>query len=173
MTVNLQLMIPARQFLIVVISLIASLAFGDRVTRKEKLPDFKVAAISAQLYYESTGKMSADVLASPNFALFNTFIGGGDAQASSETTLVVVEISCPKEQINVPKSRKLSVRVTQGTKVIAMQQLAFPFVEPTGKIFMPVLVYGHNEKAMKVTATITGQAHASTLTKMIGFSAGE
>jgi hypothetical protein len=151
----------------------ASFAFCEHGSKRWSVPDFKVAGISAQLYYESTGKMSREVLSPPGFALFNTFIGGGDAETSSETTMVVVEITCPKEQINVPKGRKLSVKVAQGSKVIASQQLAFPFVEPTGKIFMPVFIYGHNEKPMKVTATITGQAHVSTLTKEIEFSAGE
>ncbi len=155
------------------IALTASFAICEHVSKRRSVPDFKVAGISAQLYYESTGKMSRDVLSQPGFALFNTFIGGGDAETSSETTMVVVEITCPKEQINAPKARKLTVKVIQGSKVIANQQLAFPFVQPTGKVFMPVLIYGHNEKAMKVTATITGQAHPSTLTKVIDFSAGE
>lgn len=168
-------MTPGVRVLAVLVSvaLSASSALCDHASKRRNVPDFKVAGISAQLYYESTGKLSRDVISPPGFALFNTFIGGGDAETSSETTMVVVEVICPKQQINVPKARKLSVKVTQGSKVIASQQLAFPFVEPTGKIFMPVLIYGHNEKAMKVTATITGQAHVSTLTKEIEFSAGE
>jgi hypothetical protein len=140
---------------------------------KETVPDFKVASIAAYLYYESKGTMSRDVLSPPSFALFNTFIGGGDAETSSETTLVVVQITCPKRQINVPISRKLTVKVTQGGKVLQNQLFAFPFVEPTGKIFMPVLIYGHNEAVMKVTATIIGQAHPSSLSKLIEFSGGE
>jgi hypothetical protein len=153
-------------------ALVASFAFGDHV-KKEKVPDFKVSGISAHLYYESKGTLSRDVLAPPSFALWNTFIGGGDAETSSETTMIVIEISCPKKQIKVPQSRKLDVRVTQGKKVIESRQLAFPFVQPTGKLFMPVLIYGHNEDAMTVTATIIGQAHVSKLSKKIEFAGGE
>ena len=139
----------------------------------QTVPDFKVARIGAHLYYESTGKMSRDVLSKPDFILWNTVIGEGSAEAPSNTTLVVVEISCPKEQINVPEKRKLAVKVTQGKKTLESKTLEFPFVEATGKIHMPMFVYGYNGEPMKVTATITGQKQASTLTRTIDFRGGE
>lgn len=139
----------------------------------QTVPDFKVSRIGAHLYYESTGKMSRDVLGKPDFILWNTVIGEGAAEAPSNTTLVVVEISCPKEQINVPAKRKLVVKVTQGKKTIESKTLDFPFVEATGKIHMPVFVYGYNGQPMRVTATITGQRQVSTLTKTIEFQGGE
>jgi len=87
--------------------------------------------------------------------------------------MLVAEISCPREEINVPPKRKLVFRVTQGKAVVLNKSLEFPFVAPTGKILMPIFVYGHNMSPLKITATITGQRRASSLTKTIDFRAGE
>jgi len=142
-------------------------------TPTQPVPDFKVSRIGAQLYYESTGKTSKDVLANSDFSLWNTVIGEGSAEAASSTTLIVIEVSCPKQQINVPSGRRLLVKVTQGKRTIESKSLQFPFIEATGKVHMPIFVYGYNGQPMKVTATITGQKRASTLTKTINFQGGE
>jgi len=158
-----------RACLLLIILLTGCFAFCN----EQKVPDFKIVGIEAHLYYEPTGKISKDVLADPSFGLFNAFIGGGSAASSSSTTLVVIDISCPKQQVNVPPSRKLKVVVTQGAKTIQSSTLDFPFVEATGKLFMPVFIYGHNENPLKVTAFIVGLSRRSSITKTIGFTGGE
>src|SRR5262245_52812574 len=58
-------------------------------------PPFAVAGIQAHLFYESSGKVDERDLVSGGVTLWNTIIGEGEANAPSNTTLVIVELSGP------------------------------------------------------------------------------
>ncbi|HEX8247181.1 MAG TPA: hypothetical protein VF599_03270 [Pyrinomonadaceae bacterium] len=64
------------------------------VSAAQKPYSFKVSDIKAKLFYDFAGTFSsADVINDKDFTLFNTVIGEGSAKGTSESTLVLIEIT--------------------------------------------------------------------------------
>jgi len=79
--------------------------------------DFRVTDIRAQLLYEHSGRLSVDLTATPDFAIWNTVIGEGSAEEPADDMLVSAVISGPDEaNLTVPLT--IIVRDAKG-KVLA------------------------------------------------------
>jgi hypothetical protein len=85
-------------------------------------PDAQIERISAQLYYESTGTLSRDVMAAPYFTLFNTVIGEGDAQEPANDVLISVSMAVPNADANLTGTLVLTVKDDKG-KVLAKRTM--------------------------------------------------
>jgi hypothetical protein len=55
-------------------------------------PPYRITAVKAMLFYDGNATFSRDVLAKPDFTFWNTIIGEGDAEAPSNSTLILVEV---------------------------------------------------------------------------------
>src|SRR5437773_6790342 len=92
--------------------LLVAIAVAVR-SQTQKVPPFKVASIKAMLFYEDKGTFSKDVLADPNFALWNAIMGGGSAEGNSWSTLVLVKFASKEEAYN--RTRKIEFTATYKT----------------------------------------------------------
>jgi hypothetical protein len=81
-------------------------------------PPYKITAIKAMLFYDGSATFSRDVLAKPNFTFWNTIIGEGDAEAPSNSTLVLVEVAGNPSPNEAPPSRKIELTATSPRKLL-------------------------------------------------------
>lgn len=100
----------------------AAMAMSAVAASGAAAPDAKIERISAQLYYESTGTLSVDVMADPHFTLFNTVIGEGDAREPANDVLVSVSMAVPIADANLNGTLVLTVKDDKG-KVLAKRSM--------------------------------------------------
>lgn len=132
----------------------------------------KITAVRAQLFYETTGKFSPDILAAKDFALWNTIIGEGSAEAPSSSTFVTVEIGGR----NVPVgSLKIEITATgDKNKVIQKKLIDVEIYDERTKFFAPLWLYDTGCEKIKISARLIGKgAPATVITKTIPFACGE
>jgi hypothetical protein len=96
--------------------LFASSTFSQ--TKGRPAPPYKIAAIKALLFYNGKGTFSRDVLAKPDFTLWNTIIGEGDAESPSDATLILVEITGSSSPDEPPPSREVELTAVASGKVL-------------------------------------------------------
>src|SRR6266550_3104105 len=143
----------------------------------QKVPPFKVASIKAMLFYEDKGTFSKDVLADPNFALWNAIIGGGSAEGNSSSTLVIVELASKAEAYD--PTRKIEFTATYKTSGKNARPLAVKRTSDTGifnkqgRFFAALWLYDTGCEPIKLSARIFGQAQPSSLNRTIEFRCGE
>lgn len=132
----------------------------------------KIVRIRAQLFYESTAKFSPDILAVKDFALWNTIIGEGSAEAPSHSTFVTVEISGRNLPVG---SMKVEITATgDKNRVIQKKLIAVEIYDETVRFFAPLWLHDTGCEKIKISARLVGKgAPAAPVVKTIPFACGE
>ena len=130
----------------------------------------KITAIRAQLFYDTTGKLSPDILSAKDFALWNTIIGEGSAEAPSTSTFVTVEIS----GIDNAGTTKLELAATGSKgKILLKKTVSLDLLERT-KFYVPFWLYDTGCEKIRLSARlIIKNAAGSPVVKVIPFDCGE
>lgn len=146
--------------------------------------ELHIAAVQAKLFFSQTGTFSEDVLANPDFALWNTPVGEGSAEAPSNSTfiVVVIEVGAPrteehKRRLHFTASYKYgSVTESNAIKVenIQIQQTrAIGSFGKDGRSYVGFWLHDTGCEPVNLTAEITGQAPVKVVKKRIDFKCGE
>lgn len=137
------------------------------------VPPYKITMVKAMLFYDKKGTFSRDIFVKPDFVLFNTVAGEGDAESASTATLVLVEVTgrLPKEEN--PPNRKVELTATAAGKIILKRATYIGLYEGDTKFFAAFWLYDTGCERIKLTARIIGQTQISTVTKTIPFECGE
>jgi hypothetical protein len=137
-----------------------------------KAAPYKLTGIQVKLFYDTKGAFSRDVLAAPEFAFWNTNIGEGDAEAPSNSTLVLVEITGEAGAAGIP-ARKLTLTATAGRRVLLNRTTEVGLFSAEGKYYAAFWLYDTGCQPIKLSSRIAGQSPASAKTATIAFSCGE
>ena len=97
-------------------------------------PPFKITAIKAMLFFDEKGTFSDDLLTQPNLSLWNTIIGEGSAGSSSNSTLVLVEVSGKYNPDEAAPNRKVEFTATASKKIV-LKRLADIRIGENGKYY--------------------------------------
>ncbi len=172
---NIQVLTPIKFFLFLL--LMVSLCLNLKVSAQTRTPPYKINAIKAMLYYEGNGTFSRDILAKPDFFLFNTIIG----EDASETTMVLVEVTGkpdsdePLRKIEFTAAyqyyRRQVPRTVSIKRVVEIGSIG-SFDKPD-KSYIAFWLNNTGCFPVKITARIIGQAQPSTMSKTILFGCGE
>jgi hypothetical protein len=133
---------------------------------------YKITAIKAMLFYDGKGTFSRDVLAKPDFALWNTIIGEGDAEGASNSTLVLVEIKGNPSENEASPPRKIEFTASASGRVLLRRTTEIGLFE-NGKYYAAFWLYETGCQPVKLSARIVGQAQPSSMRKTIPFACGE
>jgi hypothetical protein len=111
-------------------TVIAALLLASTQSASGMLGDVRM-----HLFYQHTGRLSADVSKIPDFAGWNVGIGEGGAEEPANDLLVVAEIRTSGEQfVDSP----LRVVVTAGGKELATRQFGSVLTSEEGRAYLPV-----------------------------------
>lgn len=137
------------------------------------VPPYKITTVKAMLFYDKKGTFSRDIFAKPDFVLFNTVAGEGDAESASTATLVLVEVTgrLPKEE--KPPNRKVELTAKAAGKIILKRAIYIGLYEDDTKFYAAFWLYDTGCERIELTARIIGQTPASSVTKTIPFACGE
>jgi hypothetical protein len=128
----------------------------------------RIAAIHAQLYHESSGTFSGDMLAPDAPGMWNTIIG----ENASNHTLVTVEVQgrdVPVGAVNVTITARGYKRKIVGQRIIDVS-----LYDKKTKFFAPLWLYDTGCDEIEISARLTGKGVASaTVKKVIPFKCGE
>ena len=143
-----------------------------------------VAAVQAKLFFSETGTFSEDILANPDFTLWNTPVGEGSAGAPSNSTfvIVVVEGGTPgtvehKRSVRFTASYKYGFVTERGTAEVQKIQIqttnAIGSFGKDGKSHVGFWLHDTGCVPVDLTAEITGQPLDKVIKKRIDFKCGE
>lgn len=132
----------------------------------------RITAVRAQLFYETNGKFSPDVLTAKEFSLWNTIIGEGSAESPSTSTFVTVEISGKNVAVG---SLKVEITATGNkNRVIQKRLIGVELYDERTKFFAPFWLYDTGCEPIKISARLVGKgAPATVVRKTIPFACGE
>lgn len=136
-------------------------------------PPYKITAIQAKLFYYDKGTFSRNVLAKPDFALWNTIIGEGDAEGPSDSTLVLVEVTGESSEGERQPLRKVELTALAGGKVLLKRAIEVGLFSNDHKFYAAFWLYDTGCEPVKLTARMVGQPQASLMSKTIPFNCGE
>jgi hypothetical protein len=157
-----------------------TLVFGclsSTANSNSQSPSFKINAIKAMLFFEQTAAFSKDVLADPDFAFWNTIIGGGSAGSPSSSTLVLVEVAGKPGSYQTrrkiefiatykPNGRNLrEITIKRATEINILSE--------DGKFYAAFWLYETGCSPVRLSARIVGQAEPYMTKKTINFECGE
>jgi hypothetical protein len=95
----------------------------------------EVGGIRAHLVYEETGRLSEDLVARPDFAAWNTIIGGGEAEEAANDVLVLVEvIGTTGGEENIAAPLEIVARGENG-RVLARRRFTDLFASEQGRVW--------------------------------------
>ena len=160
------------RFFVTTLLVLLTLSTHSPASAVTAAPPYKITAVKAMLFYNERGTFSRDILAEPPFALWNTIIGEGDAEAASTSTLVLVEVTGKSNPDEPPPARKVEFTATAGAKVLVKRTYEISLGE-AGKFYAPFWIYDTGCGHIKVAARIVGQAQASAVSKTLPFECGE
>ncbi len=135
---------------------------------QKSLP-LKITAIKAQLFYDTKGTFSPDVLATPDFAFWNTIIGEGSAEAPSTSTLVTVEISSTNKKGG---AGKVELTATNEEGVILLKKVLDVDLVERATFYAPFWLYKTGCEKIKLSARLIGSSSNPVIRK-IPFACGE
>lgn len=148
---------------------VCALLVGAAALPEEGAREVRVVGIQAKLFYQSTGTFSRDVLAEPRFAFWNTIIGEGDAEAPSNATLVLVEVSGSAGSYGDGASVRL--RAIADGRTLVNRATKLSGFGSRNRQHVAFWVYDTGCDKIDLTATIVGQA--DTVRATIPFECGE
>jgi len=142
-------------------------------TKIQDTPAYKITAIKALLFYDTSGKFSRDVLGKPEFTFWNTIIGEGDAEAPSSSTLVLIEVTNKSRSENPAAARKVEFVATAAGKIVLRRTADVGLFSEAGRFYAPFWLYDTGCSPIKISARIIGQSEPSSMTRTIPFKCGE
>jgi hypothetical protein len=158
-----------------------SLSLDSTVNAQTGTSPYKITAIKAMLYYEGKGTFSRNILAKPDFPLWNTIIGEGMAEAPSDTTLVLVEVTGkadsyePLRKIEFTASYKYYIR--QVARPVSIKRIveigSIGSFDKPDKSYFGFWLNNTGCFPVKITGRIIGQAQPATISTTIPFECGE
>jgi hypothetical protein len=140
---------------------------------RSNTPPYKITALKALLFYDGSATFSRDVLAKPNFSFWNTIIGEGDAEAPSNSTLVLVEVSGNPSPNEAAPSRKVELTATSARKLLIKRTVDIGLFGDGGKFYGAFWLYETGCQPVTLVARIIGQTQSSVVTRKIPFECGE
>jgi hypothetical protein len=136
--------------------------------RAEDVAAPKIAAIHAQLFHESTGQFSDDLLKDDAPGLWNTIIG----ENASNFTFVTVEVrgkNVPQGKVRVEIVARNEKRAVRGKSVSEVS-----IYDQKTKFFAPLWLNETGCEELEISARLIGKGVASTtVKKTIPFKCGE
>lgn len=163
-----------RALLTVLIAVVSTpFTLEARSARAPTTPPFKITAIKAMLFYDGSATFSRDVLAKPDFTFWNTIIGEGDAEAPSNSTLVLVEVAGDPSPNEPSPSRKVELTATIRQKLPFKRTVEIGLFGEGGKFYAAFWLYETGCQPVTLVARIIGQAQPSIVTRRIPFECGE
>jgi len=129
----------------------------------------KVKAVTAKLFYSTTGMFSEDILAKPDIALWNTIIGEGESGGPSDATLITVEIDGDGGPSTV-HNEVLSITTQMQGKPLVKRTVHHMLFEQSGKHYEGVWLYGTGCLPIQITVQLDNQ---KPISKKIDFQCGE
>lgn len=153
-------------------TLLITFLFTVSIVSAQAQINAKITAIRAQLFYETNGKFSQDILAAKDFALWNTIIGEGSAEAPSSSTFVTVEISGKDVPVG---SLKVEIIATGNKNRLIQRKLTgVEIYDNRTKFIAPFWLYDTGCEPVKISARLVGKgAPATVVAKTIPFACGE
>src|SRR6266487_470432 len=136
-------------------------------------PPYEITAVKAMLFYNGSATFSPDVLAKPDFRFWNTIIGEGDAEAPSNSTLVLVEVTGHPSPNEAPPSRKVELTATTSRKILLKRTIDIGLFGNGGKLYAAFWLYETGCQPITLLARIVGQTPSSPVTRKIPFACGE
>jgi len=132
----------------------------------------KISAIRAQLFYDSTGTFSSDILSRKELALWNTIIGEGSAEAPSTSTFITVEVNGRNLPVG---SVKLEITATgRRNRVFQKKIIGVELYDQRTKFYAPLWLYDTGCEEIKISARLIGKsASPNVVRKTIPFACGE
>lgn len=152
-----------------VVLLLCATLVGAGPAQRSSQKDVTFVGIRAQLYYPGTGTFSRDVLSPPRFALWNTIIGAGDAEAPSNATLVSVDLQGPANTFG--DSLYVRLRAVAVDQVLIDRALQLRAFGSTGRQSLAFWIYDTGCDPIDLIVRIDGQA-ASHRARLL-FACGE
>ena len=132
----------------------------------------KIAAVRAQLYYETKGTFSDDLLTQKDLSLWNTIIDEASAGGSSSATLITVEVQ--GQNVGVGDVAVEVVATGLKNKVLGRTKMDVALYDDKKTFFAPLMLTGTGCEEIKITARLTGKgAPKAAVVKTIPFQCGE
>lgn len=133
----------------------------------------KIRAIRAQLFHDTSGTFSEDILATEDNFLFNTIIGDAAADGEPSTsTFVTVEVSGKSFSVGT-----LKVQITSlgdKNRLIQKKLINAELYDDKTRFFAPLWLYDTGCEQITVTAKlIDKEASTAIVKKKIPFRCGE
>lgn len=150
-----------KQSLLLIIAFLF-LCGGTISARAQTAPPFKVAAIKIVPFDQLTGEFE------PEFKLKDERTFFDDVSLGLLITVVI----SGQSDTSAP-GRKVETTVLKGGKVLTRKLNDVESVGAGGKFYIPVYIDSGICSEVSVTAKITGQKTASTMTRKVPFSCGE
>lgn len=129
----------------------------------------KIAKIEAHLFYEYTGRLSANVAPPAEFSFWNTVIGEGSAEEAANDVLITVTVSAEPDSYLDADALTITVFNTDDKSVVAERSFTGLLIPMTGSTTKAIYVTDTTCRSLEVVATLG----ASTLSNTIPFACGE
>ena len=133
---------------------------------------YSIKSISAQFYYEEEGRLGASDLFEPFTALWNAFIGAGDAEAPTSTILILIHIKGPSFR-RAPGT--LIVNVKEGSASLLKRRVPLASFYGRGtELILPFFVSGPRCEPLQIMASLRGTNwDGKKITATLPFMCGE
>jgi hypothetical protein len=163
MTTNLKLTI----FVLLILCFGAALVNAQKTTKPKtitpKTPDYKISNLKIVPFDSYKGEFEEAIKPDDTErSFFNDY---------SISLLVMVEVSIEKGGYEF--GRTVQITVMEGKKIKKTKTEQMPPVEDNGKYYVPLWLDAGMCDTVKISAKITGQKTASTMTRSVLFQCGE
>ncbi len=147
---------------LLLLSILVLLFIGNSSSQAQTAPPFKISAIKVVPFEELTGEFGEEITAKNTREFFNEVSTG---------LLITVVVSGQTDA--TAENRRVETTVTSGSKILAKKSTVVFSVGAGGKYFVPLYVDAGLCQPVTITAKITGQKTAATMTRKLSFTCGE
>lgn len=134
---------------------------------------YAVREVRAHFYFQESGRFGSLDLLEPTRTLWNTPIGGGDAEKASTVTLISVVLSGPR--FGGDTSGAIEFRASAKGRELSTQSVPLSSLyASSGSVTVPFLVFGTGCEQLVFEVRVSGvDAEPSEVHKTIPFTCGE
>lgn len=136
--------------------------FGATFANAQKAPDYKITNVKILPFEGQTGEFQAPLKSNDDRSFFN---------AIDTALLVVVEITGKAGTFE--EGRTIQITAMEGKKLKAKKSEQIGLIGDGGKFYVPLWLDAAMCSEVTITAKITGQKSASSLTRKVMFECGE
>lgn len=147
--------------LLLIVAMILALGATAALAQK-KAPDYKITNIKIMPFDAATGAFEDELKPDSDRSFFNDL---------SISLLVLVEIS--GEAGSFESGRMVSFTATEGKKIKARKTEQVGLIGSGGKFYVPIWLDSAMCDTVKITARLSGQPTASSMTRSVPFLCGE